>query len=83
MAGLVLEADGYPSPQQVEERMGAYCMRANPGDALYGDRQLSGNTMLVLEWMLYVSSHTYLAGAFYFPCVLDRAPWSYALLIEC
>ena len=69
MAGLVLEADGFHSPQQVQERMEVYGMPANPEGGLHGPRQVSGNTMLVMEWMLYVASNTYLAGAFYFPCV--------------
>ena len=68
MAGLVLEADGFPNPQQVQECMEAYGMRANPEDGLRGVRQVSRNTMLVMDWMMYVSANTYLAGAFYFPC---------------
>ena len=68
MAGHLVEADGFPAPFQVQERMDTYGMPANPEDGLHGDRQVSRNTMLVMEWMMYVSANTYLAGAFYFPC---------------
>ena len=68
MAGLELEADGFHSPQQVQKYMDIYGMQANPDHGLYGDRQVSQHTMLVMNWMLQVASNTYLAGAFYFPC---------------
>ena len=69
MGNLVLEDDGYPSREQVEERMAKYLMQANPERGLYTDRQVSWNTLLVMDWMLKVSANTYLAGAFYFPCI--------------
>ena len=69
MAGLVLEDDGYPSREQVEERMAAYLMPENPHEGLYTDRQVSWNTLLVMNWMLKVSANTYITGAFYFPCI--------------
>ena len=71
MAGLVLEDDGYPSREAVEERMAAYSIPANPENGLHTVRQVSWNTKLVMEWMLNVSANTYLAGAFYFPCTWE------------
>ena len=71
MAYLVLADDGYPVQEQVEERMAAYGMPANPADGLYTVRRVSWNTALVMQWMLWVSSNTYLAGAFYFPCIWE------------
>ena len=49
--------------------MAAYSIPANPEYGLYTDRQVSWNTFLVMDWMLMVSDNTYLAGAFYFPCI--------------
>ena len=74
MAALVLEDDGYPSCEAVEERMAAYSIPANPEDGLHTVRQVSWNTKLVMEWMLKVSANTYLAGAFYFPCTWEGRP---------
>ena len=71
MAGLVLEDDGYPSREAVEERMVAYSIPANPENGPHTVRQVSWNTKLVMEWMLNVSANTYLAGAFYFPCTWE------------
>ena len=58
MANLALEDDGYPSREQVEERMAKYLMQANPERGLYTDRQVSWNTLLVMDWMLKVSANT-------------------------
>ena len=49
--------------------MAKYLMQANPERGLYTDRQVSWNTLLGMDWMLKVSANTYLAGAFYFPCI--------------
>ena len=66
-----MAADGDPVQEQVEERMAAYGMPANPADGLYTERRVSWNTVLVMVWMLKVSTNTYLAGAFYFPCIWE------------
>jgi hypothetical protein len=66
---FVLEDDGYPGRGVVEEYMKQWSMVANPEHGLHTSRRVSWNTLLVMNYMVKVHTQTYLAGAFYFPCI--------------
>ena len=71
MAGIVLEADGYPSNEDTQKYMHSWGMIANPEQGLHTERQVSWNTFLVMQYMKKVIEQTYLAGAFYFPTMYN------------
>ena len=71
MAGIVWENDGYPSRAATEEYMEQWSVVDNPEQGLHTERNVSWNALLVMEYMVKVSTQRYLAGAFYFPCIFN------------
>ena len=69
MANIVWEDDGVPSLKDTEEYMDYWSIVDNPQEGVYTDRQVSWNMLLVMQYMMKLRMSTYLAGAFYFPCI--------------